>query len=50
VDDADPRFTWIYQQEVVPRAVIGPIPEQSIVRIELRWTELRWTEDQGEAT
>jgi hypothetical protein len=39
VDDADPRFTWVYKQKTVPRAAIGPILGQSRVRIELQWED-----------
>lgn len=39
VDDADPRFTWVCRQELVPRMTIGGLPGQSRVKIEIEWNE-----------
>lgn len=39
VDDADPGFTWICKQVIVPRRTLGGIPGQSRVKIEIEWDE-----------
>jgi hypothetical protein len=39
VDDGDERFTWIYRQQIVPKASLGPLPGVVRVRIEIEWQE-----------